>query len=81
MKRELFRRNGLCLSGVWKMLRLQCRVCESSMSRLIPNTAENAKMPLQRRPHLEPRLKGKNSVFSLQLILIKVEGERVKHAQ
>lgn len=38
-------------------------------------------MPLQRRPHLEPKLKGKNIVFSLQLILIKVEGERVKHAK
>lgn len=38
-----FRRNGLRLSGVWKMLRLQCRVCESSMSHLIPNTAEMPK--------------------------------------
>lgn len=37
------RRNGLRLSGVWKMLRLQCRVCESSMSHLIPNTAEMPK--------------------------------------
>lgn len=37
------RRSGLRLSGVWKMRRLRCRVCESSMSHLIPNTAEMPK--------------------------------------
>lgn len=36
---QAFRRNGLRLSRVWKMLWLQCRVCESSMSHLIPNAA------------------------------------------
>lgn len=38
-----FRWNGLHLSGFWKILRLQCRVCESSMLHLIPNTAEMPK--------------------------------------
>lgn len=54
-----------------------CRVCESSMSRLIPQMQEKRQTPLWRFPQLMPRLGGEGRVgdkmFLLRLILAEAE--------